>query len=230
VNDYKAWWARYVVWFGARQQRERVIVALAVLGGVLVLGYSYAIEPALLASRAAARAAAEATAAANQMGAAAAVVQKQNADPDAAVRAELARVKVQLSEQSRKFAAVDRSLVPPDKVPALLESLLARSRSLQLVSLRTLAPVPVVDRKAVSGPGPTPSPPVPPGMPSLFKHGVEIRIAGGYSDLLAYLAELENAPQRLIWGRMELAVAEHPRAILTLTVYTLSLEKSWLVL
>ena len=225
----KAWWQRYLAWFAARQPRERIIVAAAAVGGILFIGYSYAIEPALLASRRAERTAVEARAATAQAIAAAAALAKQNVDPDAPLRAELERTRTQLAEQSRRFEAVDRSLVPPDKVPALLESLLARSRTLQLVSLRTLPTTPVIERKAPKGPVPATVTTVP-AAPNLFKHGVEIRIAGSYADLLAYLAELENAPQRLIWGRMDLAVTEYPRSVLTLTVHTLSLETSWLVL
>lgn len=232
MNALKAYWQRYLAWFAARQPRERLIVAVAVLGGILFLGYSYAIEPALLASRRDARSAAAAQAATSQATAAAEALSKQNLDPDAPLRAELQRIQGQMADQARSFEAVDRSLVPPAKVPALLESLL-RSRTLQLVSLRTLPPAPVIERKSAKGDGAKPAEAAPaavPAAPNLFKHGVEIRIAGTYADLLGYLSDLESAPQRLIWGRMDLAVAEYPRSVLTLTVYTLSLEKSWLVL
>lgn len=234
----KAYWQRYLAWFAARQPRERAIVAAAAIGGILFVGYSYAIEPALLASRRAERTLAEAKAATVQAIVAADAQAKQNVDPDAPLRAELEQMRVQLTDQSRRFEAVDRSLVPPEKVPALLESLLARSRTLQLVSLRTLPPTPVIERKADKAGGAAPAAPPAkvaaagtaiPAAPNLFKHGVEIRIAGSYADLLAYLNELENAPQRLLWGRMDLA-AEYPRSVLTLTVHTLSLETSWLVL
>jgi MSHA biogenesis protein MshJ len=234
ANPVSAYWQRYLAWFAARQPRERLIVAVAVLGGILFLGYSYAIEPALLESRRAARSLAEAKAATAQAVATADVLAKQNLDPDAPLRAELAGIANHMAEQSQRFEAVDRSLVPPAKVPALLESLL-RSRTLQLVSLRTLPPAPVIERKAAKAEGTSAKPaaetaPAGPALPNLFKHGVEIRIAGSYADLLGYLSDLESSPQRLIWGRMDLAVAEYPRSVLTLTVYTLSLEKSWLVL
>lgn len=232
----KAYWQRYLAWFAARQPRERIIVAAATLVGILFIGYSYAIEPALLTSRRAERTLAEAKTATVQAIAAADALAKQNVDPDAPLRAELEQLRARLTEQSRRFEAVDRSLVPPEKVPALLESLLARSRTLQLVSLHTLPSTPVIERKAEKAGSVAPAAKAAeagaatPATPNLFKHGVEIRITGTYADLLAYLNELENAPQRLLWGRMDLAVAEYPRSVLTLTVHTLSLEKSWLVL
>lgn len=227
-------WQGYVAWFVARQQREKAIVAAAVLGGILFLGYSYAIEPALIAARRDARLITDARTATTQAKATADVLARQNVDPDAPLRAELVSAKAQLAEQSRRFEAVNRSLVPPDRVPALLESLLSRSRTLQLLSLRTLPPTPVIERKATPAAAATAADAKPAAAasaaPNLFKHGVEIKISGSYADLLNYLTELESAPQRLLWGRMDLAVTEYPRSTLTLTVYTLSLEQSWLVL
>jgi MSHA biogenesis protein MshJ len=65
---------------------------------------------------------------------------------------------------------------------------------------------------------------------NIYKHGIELKVAGSYSALLAYLSELEKESGRLLWGRMELSVEAYPRSILTLKVYTLSLTKDWLAL
>jgi MSHA biogenesis protein MshJ len=64
---------------------------------------------------------------------------------------------------------------------------------------------------------------------NIHKHGIEIRMAGNYLDLLAYVADLESLPQKLLWGNMALTVTAYPRSELTLTVYTLSLDPTWLV-
>ena len=228
-------WKRYVDWFTARLPREKAIIAAAVLGGILFIGFTYAIEPQLLAARRATKTILEANNAAMQSGTTADILQKTNLDPDAPLRAELAQLHSRLEEQSRNFDAVDRSLVPPEKIPVLLENLLTRSRNLQLKSLETLAPAPLIDRKPAKADAPAAAAAAAANalataaLPNLFKHGVKIRISGSYADLLAYVTELESAPQRLMWGRMDL-VADYPKAELTLTVYTLSLEKSWLVL
>ena len=66
-------------------------------------------------------------------------------------------------------------------------------------------------------------------LPCIYKHGIEIRIAGSYNDLLMYLAEIERMPQRIIWNRNKLSTELYPRNEMTLTLYTLSLDKQWLV-
>jgi MSHA biogenesis protein MshJ len=233
-------WAHYLAWFGALQPRERNIVALAILLGGLFLGYTYGIEPNLQKARRDVRATEDATAAAGQMALQLAALNGLNKDPDAPLRAQLTTLKGEVAAQGGRFAAVERSMVSPAAMPVLLESFLGRASALKLVSLRTLAPTPLIERKPPAdakdkllqtvGAQTEAAALDVAGAPNLFKHGVELTLEGNYSELLAYVQALENAPQRLLWGKMNLTALEYPRSQLVLTVYTLSLETSWLVL
>jgi len=62
----------------------------------------------------------------------------------------------------------------------------------------------------------------------VYKHGVEIVVQGSYLDLLAYVSRLERQPWQMYWGRTVVS-AEYPKVMVALTLYTLSLDKSWLV-
>ena len=64
--------------------------------------------------------------------------------------------------------------------------------------------------------------------PSLYRHGVELVLEGGYADLLSYLRAGEALPQRVLWGSVSLKVEQHPKSVLTLRVYTISRERHWL--
>lgn len=64
--------------------------------------------------------------------------------------------------------------------------------------------------------------------PSLYRHGVELVLEGGFSDLLGYLQSLEAMPQHVLWGGMSLKVQQHPTALLTLRLYTVSRDRHWL--
>lgn len=233
-------WQRYLAWFAALKPRERNIVAVAIVVGGMFVGYTYAIEPRLLQAKRDTRAITEATASAALMRQQTAALQMGNRDPDAPLRAQLAALKAEFAAQGGRVAAVEKSLVPAEKMAGLLENLLSRGNNLQLISLHTIPATPLVTHKlkpagndkslpSVGGAADTAAAALE-GAPNLFKHGVEIKIAGSYHDLLAYVRALENAPQRLLWGKMDLAAQEYPRSQLTLTVYTLSLDKSWLVL
>ena len=116
--------------------------------------------------------------------------------------------------------------------------MLNQNGRLQLVDLQTFPASPLVE-KVVVKPGVTGTKPasavsaIPtsavaaPDNP-LFKHGVKITVRGSYLDLLQYLSELEQLPTQMFWGEAEMKVEKHPEAVLTLTVYTLSLDKTWL--
>jgi len=46
--------------------------------------------------------------------------------------------------------------------------------------------------------------------------------------MLNYLAALEKMPAQMFWGEISFSVDKYPDAVLTLTLYTLSLDKTWL--
>lgn len=103
-----------------------------------------------------------------------------------------------------------RDLVSPAEMVPLLEQLLGRHSGLKLRSLQSLG------RTALAQ-----------GTPTLYRHGVELTLEGRYADLLDYLKTLEAAPQRLLWGGLQLQVIQHPQVLLTLRLHTLSTDAHW---
>lgn len=217
--------------FAALQQREKYLVVGAALVGIVFVGYSVLVEPAMKRKAKAATLVSSYTNDIATMGPQVDVLRAQLKDPDAPVRKGLVDVRKQLTELDKKFGEFDRVLVAPEKMPVLLQSLLSRHRGLEMVSVKTLPPEPVIHREE----GKAGNKEAEPAQKSstetgnIYKHGLEIRIAGGYQDLLGYVAEIEQGPQRLLMGSMTLEVKKHPRVELTLVVYSLSLERTWLV-
>ncbi|MRR51794.1 MAG: hypothetical protein EG825_12940 [Rhodocyclaceae bacterium] len=224
----QAWAAR----FDALSQRERAMVAAAVIVGIGFLGFSLFVEPHWLRARAAEKSAAQSqlglTTAETQL----ALLRSQMTDPDGPAKVELAELRRQLDEVNGRLKSVENTLVTPERMPAFLQSLLGRHRNLELVEFRSLAPVPAVERPAEAKPdgaGKSTPPAASSNLPNLYKHGVEIKLAGSYADLLAYLTELEAMPDRVLWNKVSLTTDNYPRSVLTVTVYTLSLDKQWLI-
>jgi MSHA biogenesis protein MshJ len=58
---------------------------------------------------------------------------------------------------------------------------------------------------------------------------VEITVKGSYLDLLNYVGELEKLPLRMYWTKIDVAVDVYPEVTMKLAVYTLSLDKNWMV-
>lgn len=161
-------------------------------------------------------------------------------DPDAGTRARLNALKQESSQMQTVLLDMQKGLVSPDKMTLLLEDILKRDGKLRLLSLKTLSATnllepaaseskPNADKNIVSPPITAKSlaeNQLPAG--SVYKHGVEITIQGDYLDMLNYMAQLEAMPWQLFWGKAKLNVDEYPKATLTLTLFTLSLDKKWL--
>lgn len=223
----KATWQKYAAPFDAMSRRERALICAAVLGGIAFVGLNFFIEPALKRASLAERGIAEQRSLLSGTQAQIAAVQGQTQDPDRIARGELAELKRQLGEVKARFSALERELVPPQNVVALLDDLIGRQRGLRLLSLRTLPVTPLLETRQSAAAGA--DAPLAAGSDGLFKHGVEIRVEGSYQELSTYLAQLEKSPLKLLWSGVALSAENHPRLVLTLTVYTLSLDRTWLI-
>lgn len=233
MSALQARWQEWSKRFAALQQREKTLIVAALAVAILFGGYSLWIEPGMLQAERLKKTLAQQQAEQTQLQEQVAALAARNGDPDSANRAALHKLRAEVAATEGEIGAFGNTLVPPQRIPALLQTLLARHRGLTLVSLATLPPQPLIELPAsdkIGKPGATSAEeaaPLPEG--NLYKHGIEIKLAGGYQDLLAYVAELDASPQRLLRGGMRLVVRQHPVSELTLTIYTLSLDSTWLV-
>lgn len=158
------------------------------------------------------------------------------ADPNAALRDKAAQLRVRITEADAALHDFGQGLVAPAEMPDLLEKLLADTAGPRLEAFRKL---PVTDVLTLNAPAKdthganttatgAEAAAVPEGQ--VYRHGVELTLTGGYSDLLAYLEAVEKMPWKVLWGEVRLETDQHPRLRMRLTLYTLSLERDWLTL
>ncbi|MBS0308666.1 MAG: MSHA biogenesis protein MshJ [Proteobacteria bacterium] len=165
----------------------------------------------------------------------------QTLDPDANNKAHLQKLQQDYRKTQGDLDAMRKGLVPPDKMNALLEDILKRNGKLRLVALKTL-PVGTLGEgeagttssaaassAASAVTGVTPAAIKPATIENaIFRHSVEITVEGAYLDMIAYLTALENLPRQVFWSKANLNVDAYPKATLTLTLFTLSLDEKWL--
>jgi MSHA biogenesis protein MshJ len=163
-------------------------------------------------------------------------------DPDKANKLRLQEMQEQVAQLKSALRDLEKEMVSPDRMSSLLEDILKRNHALRLVSLKTLDVSPLAEqtpaeeklidnaRSAIknlaqsTGKGKVEQS----STNTVYKHGVEIVVQGGYPDLVNYLAQLEAMPWQLLWAKAKLDADDYPRSTLTLTLYTLSLDKKWL--
>lgn len=151
------------------------------------------------------------------------IQQKSNertADPDLSNARRAAELEQQVERLRASVAQVQKGLISPARMTKVLEEILRKSKQLQLVSVKKLAPEGMVESSAEGGKNATAQ--------GLYRHGVIMVVRGSYLDMLQYLQELEKLQTPLLWGDVLFEVGTHPGATMTLTVFTLSLDKQWL--
>ena len=218
-------WKRYAGRFDALSLRERVFVFAAVMVALLAFAYVFMIEPQFVQQK-------RLSAAIDQKHAEMKTLEAQVTkmvgtgphDPDRAERERLAGLRAELSGLEARIAAEERRFTAPAQMRGVVQGLLSRNRGISLVEMKTLATTTIAPPTK-----PGTKPPAKPGSERLvYRHGLELTVSGSYLDLLAYVRELEKLPTQLYWGALELDAAAYPKVSLKLTVYTLSLDPTWL--
>lgn len=204
----------------ARSLRERLLIFAAAALALVMLVVSLVLDP-LTARRKTLLSNLEAQQ--TRMDAARLQVQtlvaNQARDPDAELKARLSALKQRSAELDARLSGLERSLVRADRMGEVLRDLLARNPGVRLVALSSLPPAALAaDGKPADDKRPA----------VLYRHGVEISVEGTYADLYAYVKAIESSPWRFVWSGVSLTVVEWPVSRLTLTLHTLSLDRSWL--
>ncbi|WHF35785.1 MSHA biogenesis protein MshJ [Aeromonas salmonicida] len=134
-------------------------------------------------------------------------------DPDQNVREQLARVEGELGKLDAELKAQTVDLIPAHEMPEVLEALLSRSTNLHMLALTSLAPEPLMAGDQ--------------GI-NLFKHGIRLKLEGGYFDVYQYLKALEALPRHFYWKQFDYRVEAHPKAVVEMEIYTLSTSKEFI--
>jgi MSHA biogenesis protein MshJ len=222
VQRWKTLEQRYM----ALSRRERVMVAAALVLGPLLIGNALLVDPQWNRAKLLETGLARQEASLTELQAQVTMLGQQlQADPDAGRKNELSSLQQRIDELDKEIHTLGSTLVKPEEMNALLSQLLSRQAGLRLVSLKTQAPASVLGVVASDGASKPAE-----RLFDLYRHGVEIKVEGNYSDLTAYVARVEAEKSRLLVDRLNYRVVDYPRAELTLTVYTLSSEKAWLSL
>lgn len=220
-------WQKAVARFDALKPRERVMIFVA---GAAVIGwlvFTIAIDNELTRHKRLSADLSRHQATLAQLQTQTAELMRSTAqDPDAAGRARIAALTVQLARFDNELRGVQQGLVPPTRMTRVLEDVLTRNSRVHLVKLKTLPVTALVDRDAKGEPVRAATQ----GADRLvYKHGIELTLEGGYLDLLDYLTRLEKLQWQMFWARTRIDASQYPRVQMTVTLFTLSLDEAWLV-
>lgn len=156
------------------------------------------------------------------------LVQAREADPDKEVRGRIAQLRTRIEQAEGRIAVEQARFTAPDQMKRVVEELLSRNRRIKLVDMKTLQAVPIADSREQESRSGSPAKPAAAAERQVFRHAMEITVAGSYLDVLAYVSQLERLPTQLYWASIDLSVSDYPILTAKLKVYTLSLDKAWM--
>lgn len=166
------------------------------------------------------------------------LLQARRDDANSPQRRQLSQARQQIAEGDAYLQSLRDRLVQPAEMVGLLQQVLKKNGQLELVSLQTLPAVPLLEKPAAAGAKPAEAKagdakpqaaPTADAGHQVFTHRVTLTVRGNYADLLQYLTTLEHLPGQMFWGEAKMDAAHYPAVELTLTLFTLSLDKTWLM-
>jgi MSHA biogenesis protein MshJ len=219
--------ARLTRRFDARPARERLVMLLALAALAFWLADRVWITPSQQRAREAAAQLGSARQELAQLQGDLTRLKLLSEEQQRSLQAEISVTRSRVDGGAAALRAHEDTLVGADRMVELLEQMLPRHGRLKVRELKSLGRT---DLLAAPGAAPAATPASAPaaGGMSVYRHGVELTLEGSYADLMEYLQALEKMPRRVLWGGMSLKVEQHPKVVLTLRLYTLSLDRGWL--
>ena len=139
-------------------------------------------------------------------------------DPNTALRERLKDLDTEIASIDNLLEEQTVNLVPANKMPHMLEKVLASSKGLKVIGLQSIPPVPIL-LSAQSEIG---------AEINLFRHGVVLTLEGKYFDIQAYLEKMESLEWQFYWKKFDYSVSNYPFARVEVELYTLSTNKAFI--
>ena len=144
-------------------------------------------------------------------------------DPAIAKTNEIRTLNTRISEVEARLSGLSQGLISAEQLPKVLEEVLLRTSSVKLLQVRTLAATELqlatattdIKNEGEAGTG-------------VYKHGVLIRVAGSYSQLIQLMTEIEALQWKFYWESLDYTVKQYPNAEIDIRVFTLSSEEGLL--
>ena len=164
-------------------------------------------------------------------------------DPSLSDKKQLEVATIKLTELENSITEATSNFVKPAQMSQFLKDLIKRSGKLKLVEMENISPDSIiVTTTKETTPIPDPAQKgkktvtkVEPvikviGEDKVYKHRVRLTLRGKYPDIAAYLKAIESMPWKVFWQELSLETEQYPNSLVTLEIYTLSLDKKWLTL
>ncbi len=152
------------------------------------------------------------------------LIEIQN-DPAMDLSRRIDGVKRALAVTKKAMIDYTNTLIAPEKMASMLENMLHERGELKLISLENLPVAPLFGEQQDQQ---EPDEEKGADIFGLYRHGIRLEFKGNYMNTMEYLEDLELLPWKFYWDRFSYEVQQHPSAIITINIYTLSTSHWWI--
>jgi MSHA biogenesis protein MshJ len=154
--------------------------------------------------------------------------QRLAADPNLPYRSALLTASASREALIQQIDHYTAELVTPQKMQTVLQELLRKQPQLSVLAMSSFSE-PVQLPAVEPLPAPSSATQAPPPAVTLYRHGLELQLEGGYFDLLNYLQAVQASGWQLNWDSLDYQVGEAgpTKARIRLKLYTLSRYAGW---
>lgn len=224
----KKLWLQLADRFDAMMPRERLMVFLALIALVSAVFYFWSLNPALVRYQQVQQQMQQDEKLLRGLDEEElALIRAASADPDAAVRAQIAASRQELAAVQAELGGAGGKLVEPAQAVRMLRDLIsAQGGNVELASMQAGE----VQNLLVEGDGEgKPSAAVSDAsLKGLYRHSLRLALRGDYAALTRYVAQLEKLPWNMRVAELKLSGEHWPQARLELVLHVISLERAWL--
>ena len=223
--------------FDALTLRERIIIAFAFVVALLLIWHSLVMEPITNQQK---RLASDIKSLRQQVSDVKTqteiIIRNQEDDPNRENRARLGKLKQQVSVLNKQIRERMHGLIDPFQMAQVLEKVLTQKTNLKLQRVQSLAARPLLENEQDSDTPETNIALLTSDLTNtaektgvgIYRHTLQIEFTGTYMSTLAYLRALEKLPWEFYWKEVSLKVEKYPQSRVIISVYTLSLQESWI--
>jgi len=148
-------------------------------------------------------------------------------DPNEATRKKITQYEAKLAKVDAKLLSLTSDLINPVQMRHALLDLLKLEKGVSLLSFELLGAQPLLALKNSSENEDISLNQQNQAKHNLYRHGIKLKLSGGYFDLQAYLHQLEQLPWKFFWQDFNFKVQEYPKSELDIIIYSLSTKKEF---
>lgn len=205
-----------MAWYDGRMQRERAILAVAILAVTALAFEGMWWGP----QRHRAQAAQETVTSLegqqeSLQSELTALEEKEAEDPDTAIREQLDVLANKIGDLDERLRGQTLQVLAPEQMPAMLRDMIGTVQGMRITGMHS-EPA----QELVNDPDSN--------LPVLYRHGLVIDLKGDYFGLLQCMRKLERLPWRLYWSGLDIKAHGFAPGEFRLHVYAVSLRKEWI--